>query len=262
MMKKINIIYKLLLLLPLILLISCDNNDDMVDVITQTITTTENAVFIETDDAAETTTYLVVGDSDVVTVGLNNALTTDIDVVFNVTRDGSSAILDMDYTLNDATVLAEETNGTSIIEFLNDGLYEVSIASSTGIVLVDVANKELFQVDKPLITAVWGNDYYDYDLYFVNGTEDTYTDVLSSSDGTTNFEALDISLAELDAGIYSLVIDDYWGDNASILVTLTVQNSATTEEEVIVIMDMTKFAVEFEVTVAADGTKSMTSTLL
>jgi hypothetical protein len=265
MMKKINIIYKLLLLLPLISLISCDNNDDMVDVITQTTTTTENAVFIETDDAAETTTtYLVVGDSDVVTVGLNNALTTDIDVVFNVTRDGSAAILDTDYTLNDATVLAEETNGTSTIEFLTDGLYEVSIASSTGIVLVDVANKELFQVDKILITAVWDDAYYDYDLYLLNGSPDNWTEVISDAGGATNYEALDISISSdvLVEGEYTLFMDDYWSDNASIDVDVTIQTSKTTEEILIVTMDQSKYAIQLLVSVDENGVKTIVPTLL
>jgi hypothetical protein len=265
MMKKINIIYKLLLLLPLISLISCDNNDDMVDVITQTTTTTENAVFIETDDAAETTTLMGIGESQSVIVGVNNMGIGDSTISFTVTKDGTAAVEGTDYTIADAIILASEMEGSSDITFLTKGFYEVSIKSTSNSSLNIVENRLLYLVPSQVnYIFTWDDSFYDYDVFifdaldpdlidlYDNGLGDIISEVYGYSGGFTTTEGITASMPVGDAYIY---IEDYWNDNNIFTNTqMTIQIDGLADEVFDVEIDTDKYIIKIETKLNTDGT--------
>lgn len=131
-MKNLKNIYKLLLLLPLVFTVGCDDSDDMVDIITNTTTAAESTVFIETDDAnAEVVTSVDYGASQTITAGVNNAPESDITVSFSVTRNGATAILGTHYTLEDVTISSGTNYGSSAITFYASGTFDVSVNSAS-----------------------------------------------------------------------------------------------------------------------------------
>ncbi|RMZ51583.1 hypothetical protein EB822_02560 [Flavobacteriaceae bacterium PRS1] len=253
-MKKFNKIYKLLLVLPLIFMVGCDDSDDIVEVLTQTTTTTVNTVFIETnathDDSAR---YAGLGFSNTITVGSNNPVSSDLAVAFSVTKDGGAAVDGSDYTINNAVILESESFGTGDITFLELGRYEVRINSPSG----EVNNKEIFVVaPSATISIEWDDSYYDYDHYLFVGNQDFDGEIIANTFGTTSFETFTASLPEGKTSIY---IDDYWNDNASIPVILTVDfggNVSTFD----VIMDKDKWVLVIDAGLDEDGNPALTFT--
>jgi len=251
-MKNLKFVYKLLFIIPLALMVGCiAGSDDINDVFTNTTTTQENSVFIETDDASEIIRVTGTNIAQTITVGVNNALESDVTVAFNVLKDGAAAVLGVDYTLADATILASDNFGTSDVTFLAEGSYEVTISSSSGGSLEVVTNKALFVVPPPVtFTISWANSFYDYDLFLVTGDQDLNGDLLAFSNGVTASETFDAVPAQ---GATSIYIQDFWGDNASIPVTFTIDVPGEGTQQFDIIMDVSKFVIVIETSVTEDG---------
>lgn len=249
-MKKIKNLYKLLLLLPLAFIVSCDGNDDLQDVVTFTKTTPENTVFIETDDASEIIRTVPGNVAQPIEVGINNALTEDLIVSFSVIKDGVAAVEDVDYTLADATILSSEYFGSTEVTFLTQGIYEVTVQSSSSEELVVVGNKAIFNVPPAVTISIkWDDSFYDYDLYLVSGNQDLGGEVLANTFDTIAFETFDVYPPE---GYSSVFIDDWWDDNASIDVEMTVEVDGV-ETSYPVVMDQDKFVLVIYTTFDDDG---------
>ena len=207
-MKNFKNIYKLLLVLPLIFMVSCDDSDDIVDVFTNTTTTADSTVFIETDDASEME-LTVVGPNEItsIIVGVNNALDTDTTVSFSVSKDGGVAVLDSDYSISDAIILANDTTGTGSITFLTEGKFEVVASSSSNSSLLVVQNKAIFLVPSPTpvtVTLTWADAGFDMDIEFDVMTE-TWAwsgTTLTGSYGFTNTETMSASLINGNFAVY------------------------------------------------------------
>jgi hypothetical protein len=210
-MKKFNNIYKLLLVLPLIFMVGCDDSDDIVDVFTNTTTTAQSTVFIETDDTHEVGILLSDLSPQTITVGVNNTLDTDTTVSFSVTKDGGAAVLDTDYSISDAMILADALTGTGSITFLTGGRFEVMVASSSNASLVVVPNKAIFIAPSPTpvtVTLTWADAGYDLDIEFDVMTE-TWNwsgTTLTGSYGYTNTESM---TATLFNGNYAIWINEF-----------------------------------------------------
>ncbi len=245
-MKNFKNIYKLLLVLPLIFMVSCDDSDDIVEVLTISSTTLENSVFIETDDTHETIRDVGRLAEVELEAGVNNASENqDVTVSFNVLKDGSSAVLGVDYTLDDVVISMNSNFGSSNIVFLTCGEFEVSISSVSDSSLVIAGNRLFFNIIDTVLnfTIEWADPFYDYDIYLVSGNQDFGGDVIDSSLGVTNFESI---MVAPPVGFSTIFLDDWWGDNASIPVTLTVQGC---EAQIYnVIMDMDKWVLLIETT--------------
>lgn len=263
-MKNFKNIYILLLVLPLIFMVSCDDSDDIVDVFTNTTTTTDSNVFIETDDThsniVSTANYL---EPTTVTAGVNNAPDSDITVAFSVNRNGSTAILGQHYTVSDATILSGDTFGSSDITFTASGLFDVSVASASNGSLV-VSNKVSFEVgtfEKIVIRIDWEDTnpaFFDYDLYLYEGNQD-FTTLIDNTFASTPFEEFEFD--SLPLGASSLWIDDWWDDNAGTPVTLSVfTNDGRFTYDVI--MDMDKWVLLINTADAGGGLQSYTFTAL
>lgn len=260
-MKNLKYIYKLLLVLPLIFMVSCDDSDDIVDVFTNTTTTQENTVFLETDAASEVGILLSDLSPQTITVGVNNASSTDVTVGFNVTKDGTAAVEGVDYLLADAVIPADETFGSSDITFLTNGTFEITISSSSLSDLEIVNNKVIFLVPTQVtFTLDWDDSWYDYDIFLFDGIEVGFSDIYSNgiptgltllglSNGVTNFESF---TAIPPVGTNYLYLEDYWNDNASIPVVLTVDAGGDVQVFNITV-DMDKFVLSIETTIGEDG---------
>lgn len=253
-MKKIKNIYKLLLVLPLVFVVSCDDSDDIVEVLTNTTTVTESKLFIEIDATHDySARYARLGFSNTITVVSNNPVSSDITVSFTVTKDGGSAVEGTDYEINDAVIYASESFGIGNITFLELGRYEVRINSPSG----EVNNKETFVVVPPTTISIeWDDSFYDYDIFLVTGNQDFAGTVLAISIGVTNSETFTITLP---AGEMSLYINDFYNFNASIPVTLTVDfgGDVSTFD---VIMDMDKWVLVIDAGIGEDGNPTLTFT--
>jgi hypothetical protein len=230
-MKNFNNIYKLLLVLPLIFMVSCDDSDDIVDVFTNTTTTAENTVFIETDDtSAMELTVVGPNEATSIIVGVNNALDTDTTVSFSVSKDGGAAVLGTDYSISDATIFADAMTGTGSITFLTDGKFEVMAASSSNASLVVVQNKAIFLVPSPTpvtVTLTWADAGYDLDIEFDVMTE-TWNwsgTTLTGSYGYTNSESMTASLIN---GNFAIWINE-WAFTGDVDYTMEVETVNGTE---------------------------------
>lgn len=236
-MKNYKNLYKLLLIIPLAFIVSCDSNDDLQDVNTQTVTVKESTVFIETDDATLTTSLVGANVENNITVGLNNTLETDYAITFSVTKDGTTAVEGTDYEITNATILASELTGMGSITFLTDGLYEVTIAP-TGSTVKVVENKLIFLVPTPLTFRItWEDDYYDYDLFLFDGYDEGMFDVYTNGIGdfsvfgySGGFAADESFTVVPPVGYGYVYVEDYWNDNAGIAVEFTITDS---EDEII-----------------------------
>jgi hypothetical protein len=260
-MKNIKYTYKLLLVLPLIFMVSCDNSNEMIDVITQTTTTSENTVFIETDAVSEVGMLLSDLSPQTITVGVNNATSTDVTVGFAVMKDGGVAVDGVDYVLSDAVIAANDNFGTSDITFLTNGTFEVTISSSSLSDLEIVNNKAIFLVPLQVtFTLDWDDSFYDYDIFLFDGMQAGFTDIytngipdglnlLGLSNGISNSETFKAIPLE---GTNYLYIEDYWNDNASIPVILTIEVGGDVQVFNLT-MDMDKFGLSIETTIGEDG---------
>jgi len=259
-MKNFKNIYKLLLVLPLVFMVSCDNSDDIIEVLTKTTTTAQSTVFLETDATHEEGVLLSDLSPQTITVGVNNASSTDTTVGFSVTKDGAAAVEGVDYLLADAVIPADANFGSSDITFLTNGTFEITInSSSAGLVIVD--NKVIFLVPLQVtFTLDWSDSFYDYDIFLfdgmVNGFSNIYDNgipdginLLGLSNGFSNSESF---MAIPTEGTNYIYIEDYWNDNASIPVVLTVDVGGNSQVFNLV-MDMDKFGLSIETTIGADG---------
>jgi hypothetical protein len=256
-MKNFNNIYKLLLVLPLIFMVSCDDSDDILQVLTSGTTTAQSTVFIETSDTHEVASYASVGVTNTLNVGVNNPASGDLTVSFSVTKDGGTAVEGVDYDVNDGVVSDTQSFGTGDITFLTVARFEVVVLSSSNSSLVVVDNKAIFVVAPPAIISIeWASSFYDYDHYLYVGNQDFDGELLANSFGVTAFETFTVGLPE---GETSLFIDDWWGDNASIPVTLTVDfgGDISTFD---VIMDMDKWVLVIDAGIDEDGDPALTFT--
>lgn len=247
-------------MLPIVFMVSCDNSDDIDEVLTKTTTSSTNTIFIETDATHEQGILLSSLAPVTLTVGINNAPSTDVTAGFSVTRDGATAVEGVDYTLADVTIAAGENFGSSDITFLTNGTFEITVSSTSSGAQI-VANKAIYLVPSEVtFTLTWGDAFYDYDLFLMSGMDASFVDiyanplpagvdVLAFSNGFTTTETFDVIPPIGDSFIY---IEDYWNDNASIpcVLTITVDGVDQTFD---ITMDMDKFGLSIETTVGSDG---------
>lgn len=257
-MKNLKYVYKFLLAIPLVFMVGCVGTDDYDDVLSNQYTQ-ESTVFIETDDASEITRSVPGNSPITIEVGVNNSLSEDLTVSFNVTKNGGAAVEGVDYTLPDAVIASSEFYGSSAVTFLSSGIYEVTVGNSSNGNLVIVDNKAIFNVPPAVTVSIsWGDDFYDYDIFLVTGNQDINGDVLAFSAGITAFETFEAYPPE---GFSSVYINDYWNDNASIDVVLIVEVDGVAEVYDVV-MDMDKFVLTIETTIDDEGTPSYEFTAL
>jgi hypothetical protein len=262
-MKNLKFVYKLLLIIPLSLMVGCiAGSDDIIDVFTNTTTTPDSSVYIETDDTHDDiVTSIGYLESAIVTAGVNNAPESDLTVSFSVTRNGAPAVAGLHYTLEDATISSGSNYGSSSITFTAGGTFEVMVGSSSDGSLTVVNNKVTFEVEEYVgigIRIDWADAFYDYDLYLYEGNQ-SFAVLIDNTFGTANFE--EFSFGALPLGESSLWIDDWWDDNASIDVLLTVytNDGGYTFD---VVMDMDKWTLLINTTDNGDGTQSYDLTAL
>lgn len=156
-MKNIKSIYKLFVLLAVVFMVSCDDSDDMNDVVTSTTTIEGNSVFIETDDAsAGIFTLTGLNTADQINVAVNNAVTTDLTPGFTVYNyaDNSMAVLGTDYTISVTDITAGSMSSTTQITFLTDGIYEVVLDGSSDASIDAAGNSRFFSTDSGSYRAV------------------------------------------------------------------------------------------------------------
>lgn len=248
-MKNLKHVYKFLLAIPLVFMVGCIGTDDYEDVLSNQYTQ-QSTVFIETDDASEITRTVPGNVAQPIEVGINNAQSGDITVSFKVTKDGAPAEAGVDYTLEDATIFANDVVGSSEVTFLAQGLYVVTVGNASDGSLIAVDNKAIFNVPPAVTVAIsWGDAFYDYDLYLIRGNQDFGGEVLANTFDTIAFETFDVYPPE---GFSSVLIDDWWDDNAGTDVVLTVEVDGVIDVYDVV-MDMDKFVLVFETTYDEDG---------
>lgn len=254
-MKNKKSIYKLFLLLAVVFVVSCDDSDDVNDVVSGIDSgfDVSNDLFFNNDTASAD---IVTGTntSNELILGALRVLSTDTNVVFDVMyQDGTAAIAGTDYIVNDGMITSGSQDGTGDITFLNLGDYEVSIAGNDGTGLENTPSKLIFKV-VPVVTfsIVWDSDFYDYDMFYMDGIDldmnDVYTNgtspdlnALGYSGSITNFESVTILSTDLVGETY-LYLEDYYNDNASVDVTLTVAEQGGASTDFPIVMDMDKWA--------------------
>ncbi|MFD2542615.1 hypothetical protein ACFSSB_09835 [Lacinutrix gracilariae] len=258
-MKNIKSIYKICLLLAVVFVVSCDDSDDVNDVVSQIDTgfDTNNTVFFNNDtDSADI--YTGTNILNELNISAISELATDTNVVFSVTfQDGTAAVEGTDYAVNDGMIASGSQEGTGSVVFYNLGNYEVSIVSNDGTSLDNTPSKLIYKVI-PTVTfsIVWADAFYDYDMFYLDGFDaslgDVYTNgipegltTLGYSGGISNMESVTILSTDLVGETY-LYLEDYYNDNASIDVTLTVaiQDGASTDFPIVMDMDKYVFKVE------------------
>ncbi|MBL4744888.1 MAG: hypothetical protein JKY08_00825 [Flavobacteriaceae bacterium] len=252
-------IYKILLFIPLITMLSCDDNEDYGDLKTKGTTTLENSVFIATDNLDDFIALAGLRTTKKISVGVNNVIATDVIVDFKVVLNGVLATLDEDYKMEKAVIEKEQYEGASAITFLKVGNYDVYVSNSTENSLKVVYNRlRYFVPENVTMTLNWEDSYYDYGL-FVLENQTPLTDIYSNynsdihtligySDGVSNSEMVNLSLPVGDSFVY---LEDYWNDNADIPVVFSFQQGGQAEETIEIIMEKDKWAVK--ITTEFDG---------
>lgn len=248
-MKNIKYVYKFLLAIPLVFMVGCVGTDDYGDVLSDKFTQ-QSTVYIETDDASEIIRTVPGNVAQPITVGVNNAPSSDITVSFSVTKDGGSAVSGVDYAVEDATILASNVTGSSEITFLASGIYVVTVSNASDGSLISVDNKAIFNVPPAVTVSIsWADSFYDYDLYLIAGNQDINGEVLANTFDIIAFETFEVYPPE---GFSSVFIDDWWDDNASTDVVMIVEIDGVADVYDVV-MDMDKFVLVIETTFDADG---------
>ncbi len=262
-MKNIKNIYKLLLILPFISMVSCDDSNNYSDVLTVGTTPASNTVFIETSDAYEDFQMVETNAPQTITVGVNNSLTSDVTVGFTVVKlDGGTAVIGVDYTLSDAVISANATNGTTQITFMTPGRYEVTIASASNGGLNVVHNKALYYAPPSVnFTLSWGDNWYDYDMLLLDGIDPTMSNIYSNGIGNLNLLAYsgnwsgDENFFVLPPlGLSYIYVEDYWNDfDPTVPVVLTVEVSGMAPQTFDIVMDQDKWVLEIDTQIGSDG---------
>lgn len=266
-MKKIKYIYKLVLMLPILVFVGCDDNEEYADILTNGTTNTENTVFIETSELTNNVELVGAGINVPIIVGVNKASSTDITVGFNVMKNGTVASLGVDYLLNDAIIEVDFLTGESGIEFLTSGSYKIMLNDASDSTLI-IVNNELnyFVPESATIRLEWEDNYYDYGLLIFDGMA-TLSDVYSNgipdglsligySDGIANYEEIVMVLPIGDSYVY---LEDYYNDNADIPVMLTIQQPGLDLKSEETIVEGDKWG--FKITTEFDGIDKVTHTI-
>jgi hypothetical protein len=257
-MKNLKYVYKFLLALPLVFMVGCIGTDDFEDV-TSNQYTQQSTVFIETGDASEITRSAQGNVPMPIEVGINNPLTEDLTVSFNVTKDGEPAEEGVDYNIDDAVIASSDLFGSTNVTFLSSGIFVVTVGNSSNGDLVVVENKAIFNVPPAVTVSIsWGDSFYDYDLYHIAGNQDINGEILANTFGVTAFETFDIYPPE---GFSSIFINDYWDDNAGtdVVMIVEVDGESTVYD---VVMDMDKFVLLIETTLDENGSPTYDITAL
>jgi hypothetical protein len=168
-MKNIKSIYKLFVLLAVVFMVSCDDSDDMNDVVTNTTTIEGNSVFIETEDAsAGIFTLTGLNTADQINIAINNSVTTALTPGFTVYNyaDNSTAVLGTDYTISVTDIAAGSMSSTAQITFLTDGIYEVVLDGSSDTAVDAAGNSRFFSTDPGSYRAIltWTDAAVNLDL--------------------------------------------------------------------------------------------------
>ncbi|QRM88995.1 hypothetical protein FG167_07015 [Lacinutrix sp. WUR7] len=265
-MKNKKSIYKLFLLLAVVFVVSCDDSDDVNDVVSgiDSGLDVSNDLFFN-NDTASANIFTGTDIPNDLTVGTLTALSADTNVVFDVMyQDGTTATEGVDYMVNDGVITSGSQDGTGSITFLNLGDFEVSIAGNDGSSLDNTPSKLIFKV-VPTVTfsMVWDDPFYDYDMFYMDGIDLTMNDVytngtspdlnaLGYSGGISNFESVTILSTDLVGDTY-LYLEDFYNDNASVDVTLTVAVQGGTSTDFTIVMDMDKWAFKVQGTQTDSG---------
>lgn len=214
-MKKL---YRILYILPIaILMIGCDNSDDINDVLTTTTTATSNTVFIETDDAAVAYTLVSLTDANTINLAVNTAVTSPLTPGFTVTRvaDGTTAVEGTDYTIAVNAFAEGATTSTADVSFLTDGKYKVTLNSSSDTAVNAAGNSAYFSTDSGSYSATltWQDDTVDLnlDLDLMTSTWGWAFVTFDSSDSSTPTDLTEnVSLSSV-AGEGNLALW-FWGN--------------------------------------------------
>ncbi|PCH78424.1 MAG: hypothetical protein COB98_00560 [Flavobacteriaceae bacterium] len=263
-MKKIKNIYRLLLLLPLITVVSCDDAEDYNDVLTKGTTTKENTVFIVTDNLYETISLVGIGNEIEIFTGINNAMSTDTNVELLVMKNGSPAELEKDYDVENGLIKKGELEGKSIVTFLKSGSFDVSVKKASASSLIVVNNRlRHFVPENVTIRIDWEDSFYDYGLIIFDKMaelSDIYSNgvpegikLIGYSDGVSNSEIVNMSPPVGDSFVY---IEDYWNDNADIPVTFTLEEIGKPSKTIDLIVEEDKWVVK--ITTEFDGVDKVT----
>lgn len=248
-MKNLKYVYKFILVLPLVFMVGCIGTDDYSDLESNQYTQ-QSTVFIETDDASEITRTVPGNVAQPIEVGINNAQPGDITVSFNVTKDGGTAVEGVDYMLADATILAGDFFGSSEVTFMSSGIYVVTVNGASAGSLIPVDNKAIFNVPPAVTVSIsWADSFYDYDLYLIKGNQDINGEILANTFDVIAFETFEVYPPE---GYSSVFIDDWWDDNASIDVIMTVEIDGEITVYPVV-MDMDKFVLLIDTSYDEEG---------
>ena len=252
-MKNLKSVYKFILVLPLIFMVGCIGTDDYSDVESNQFTQ-QSTVFIETDDASQITRTVPGNVAQPIEVGINNADPSDVTVSFNVTKDGSTAVAGVDYTIADATILAGDYFGSTEVTFMTSGIYVVTVSNASANYLIPVDNKAIFNVPPAVTVSIsWADSFYDYDLYLIKGNQDINGEILANTFDVIAFETFEVYPPE---GYSSVFIDDWWNDNAGIDVVMSVEiDGEITVYDVV--MDMDKFVLLIDTSYDEEGTQCM-----
>ena len=263
-MKNINKFLGIALLSVSISFLSCDNSEDFDEVVSQ-IETTDivNTIFIETDATQQEVAIANVDESQNITVGVNTAISTDVDFTFNVTKDGSAAVLNTDYTVDNTSLLSGDTNITANVTFLAAGRYEVFVAGSSSADLTIVENKSIFLVPSPVkYTFEWADDFYDYDVFIFDVLDPDLVDVYDNFDSSLvttvyGYSGETVALEEISTalpiGSAYIFVEDYWNDNASVPVVLTVTVAGESPQVFNLTIDKDKYVLKIETSLNADA---------
>ncbi|MEZ4796792.1 MAG: hypothetical protein R2785_06445 [Flavobacteriaceae bacterium] len=248
-MKNFKYLYKFILVLPLMFMVGCIGTDDFNDPESNQFTQ-QSTVFIETDDASQITRTVPGNVAQPIEVGINNADPNDVTVSFNVTKDGSTAVAGVDYTIADATILAGDYFGSTEVTFMTSGIYVVTVSNASANYLIPVDNKAIFNVPPAVTVSIsWADSFYDYDLYLIKGNQDINGEILANTFDTIAFETFEVYPPE---GYSSVFIDDWWNDNASIDVVMFVEiDGEVTVYDVV--MDMDKFVLLIDTSYDEEG---------
>ncbi|WP_055443864.1 hypothetical protein [Lacinutrix himadriensis] len=218
-MKNKKSIYKLFLLLAVVFVVSCDDSDDVNDVVSNANTVQGNSVFIETDDVSEGIFTLTgLNAADEINISVNQAIAANLTPGFTVYNyaDSSTAVLGTDYTISVTDIAAGSMNSTAQITFLTDGIYEVVLDTSSDASVDAAGNSRFFSTDSGSYRAVltWTDATVDLDMDLDLMTEDWQWGFVTF-DSSSSSTAVDLSeTVELlsVAGQGNLALW-FWGNN-------------------------------------------------
>lgn len=243
-MKNIKI--KMMLLLATIVTFSCAVDDDAAvvnNVVTKTVSISPTGVVLVPSAQGTQAVSFNVSDGGF----MNDALVelTRNGEVATVTIAGGSSVSAEDYTVNTGDVIELQVNDVSAINAsVNDELATVDTENNAVTLIGFDVNPVAGQV---VFDLLWGDAFFDYDIFLVTGDQDLGGTVLDSSQGVTNSEQIAFDETQPD-GVYSIYINDFWNDNAGTAVTFIATLPDGSTEVFLSNVDLDYWIITFEKT--------------